>query len=429
MNAFLNNDDFDSRLKNLAVGAETDLPEGSWERLQLKKEKQNNKRKTRLWMYFSLSAVLLLVLAFVFSYHTTMLKNNSLTSSEQNKSKNVSVPSNDKANPGEKENTSSEKIQPGQESVQNITTFQNEKPNYTVDQTRPKINEENITQKPVQEYSSFSKNEDHTIIDYHSDEFSEMTFIERTADKQKDSLPAADVKIKKDTAVIINSLLTQDLSTPEQGNKKLLGNEIHIGLTYGLNLPWILNQNTYGEFGGKELAYKFDFGSAYSITVGYDVQRRFGFQTGIIIHSRQGQKYHDTFSLYGTVDREITLDYYHIPLLLKLKRPLGNKTNPVMLNIVAGLQYGHLKKATETLNNVSTDITERFNRNEIGFIFNIESDIYLSNSLYFTFGLNSSIGNNINQKDWEQYVSHSKGRSYNMVAGATFGLSYYFPVK
>lgn len=277
------------------------------------------------------------------------------------------------------------------------------------------------------------KTETGNAINYYADNFSESTFINENTQTPADSITSNEnIAESADTAKNITNIIVNDYAITQAIDTvidKKYFHEIHAGFFYGFNVPWILNQNTYGEFNGKELAYKLGFGSVYGIMIGYDLIQKHGFQTGIIINSSQGQKYHDTFSLYGTVDREVALDYFHIPFLYKLKRPLNDKSNPVILNIVAGLQYGHLKKATETVNGVTNDITDRFNRSEIGFIFNIESDFYLSNSLYFTFGLNSSIGNNINQKDWEQYVSHSNGKSFNMLVGTAFGSSYFFSTR
>lgn len=431
MNAFLNNDDFDSRLKDLAENAETGLPEGSWERLQLKREKQDHKRKIRFWMYFSLSTVVLFVVTMILYDHLSVVKNNSGKNPVQYTKSDISIPGDEKNQHDEIKSTKVNDNPLKQEIAENNPSIKNETYLVINGSEKPVIKENENDQKTNIELMLPEKNEDKILINYLSDEYSETTFIVRDADRTKDSLYAAELTKRGDTAtssVKINELLTQNQSSVNN-NSKLIGNEIHIGLACQWNVPWILNQNTYGEFSGKELAYKFGFGTAYGITVGYDVQKRYGVQTGIIIHSRQGQKYHDTFSQYGTVDREVALDYFHIPVLYKLKRPLNDKTNPAILNIVAGLQYGHLKKATETLNGVSTDITERFNRNEIGFVFNIESDIYFANSFYFTLGLNSSLGSNINHKDWEQYVSHSNGHSYNMLVGAVCGLSYYFPSK
>ncbi|MFH0865518.1 MAG: outer membrane beta-barrel protein [Bacteroidota bacterium] len=428
MNAFLNIEDFDNRLRILAGNAESELPEGSWERLQLKKAKIEYNKKFRLWIYLSSITMAIIILAFVFYNQIPFMNGKTKTASNgyERTSNSLSFTNN----------------LPSQKNNENAA--ENEKPviNYYITQyvSQQNSGKSEINKNNNESNSSVNTNtndqqktETGNAINYYAENFSETTTITENSTATADSVASNEnIAETADTAKITTGIVglnNQDAQNEEAAAKKDPTNEIHIGFFYNLNIPWILNQNTYGEFGGKELAYKFGYGSAYGIMIGYDVEKRYGFQTGIIINSSQGQKYHDTFSLYGTVDREIALDYFHIPLLYKFKFPLNDKANPAILNIAAGLQYGHLKKAEKTVNGIDSVITERFNRSEIGFVLNIESDFYFANSFYFTFGLNSSIGSNINQKDWEQYVSHANGHSYNMLVGAVCGLSYYFPVK
>jgi hypothetical protein len=422
MNAFPDNNNFDSRLKDLAANAESDLPEGSWDRLRMKQAEKKNRKKIFYAIVLS-SAIMLLITGSIYFFYYAYR-----SGTESIKQSGINVPAKESAaNTADKDENYSEK------------------------------------EKPVAD--SHATNVNNTANVYNNNSFSEQTNSLQLAEK-KTVLPKNTIINEKTLAVIENKLPAKEAQTTEQASEQIFislqdsmmkdsslseniykdtakinelaadtgtlieySHEIHIGCIYNLNMPWILNQNTYGEFGGKELAYKLAFASAYGITIGCDFGKRYGLQTGIIINSSQGQKYHDTFSAYGTIDREVALDYLHVPLLFKIKFKLKQMERPPMISFAAGLQYGHLKKASETVNNVTTDITERFNRSEIGVVFNIESDIYFANSFYFTLGLNSSLGNNINQKDWEQYVSHSNGHSYNMLVGAAFGLSYYFPVK
>ena len=221
---------------------------------------------------------------------------------------------------------------------------------------------------------------------------------------------------KSDTTAPVDSITNSK-------RKKWRGNEFHFGVHYTINSASILNQNTYGQFQGKELAYRPDYGAAYGLMLGYDIRRRHGFQAGFIFNSTQGQKNHDVLSI-GEYIREIDLEYIHIPVVYKFKCYLNSKSFTAMLNIIAGFQYGKLNHAIETLNGNTTNITERFRKNEISFIFNIESDIYLNKYLYFTIGANSCISNDINTKDWPvQHSGYSK--SHNLLYGANFGLSYY----
>lgn len=198
-------------------------------------------------------------------------------------------------------------------------------------------------------------------------------------------------------------------------------NEFHVGFNYTYNSTWIVNQNTYGQFGGKELAYKKTFGSSYGISLGYDFKRKIGFQTGYIINSGEGQKYSDVL---GGIqfDRHVSFTYSHIPLLLKLRGTLSDAENPIILSFSMGAQYNMLKTATDVVNGISTDIKSRINKSDIGAVMNIEGDFYLCSFLYLTFGLNSSISNDINASGWK--VNDDYGKSHNLLVGINLGLSY-----
>ncbi|NTW33372.1 MAG: PorT family protein [Bacteroidetes bacterium] len=203
--------------------------------------------------------------------------------------------------------------------------------------------------------------------------------------------------------------------------------EYHITAQYTYNNTWILNQNTYGQFKGNRLSYRMDFGSSVGIMAGYDVRREYGFEAGIIFRSFQGQTYFDKLSI-GEFAREIDLEYVHIPVMYKFKKYLKGGKTPLILNIVTGIQYGRLLSALETVNLIDKDITERFNKNEIGLILNLENDLYLIDFFYLTVGLNSSIGNNINAQDWPVKDGVSE-TSHNLLIGLNFGMSYYFGAK
>lgn len=423
MNAFLNNDDFDKGLINLAENAESNLPEGSWERLRLKQAHLKHRKK--ILLVITISSVLVLIIAASFFFleyhdHSPAEKQNSGNSSsaDQNTDNAVSTYTRN-ANVPETGNGTNETVNPVSTSVPVYYNIGSLDASLIIDQAEEKIyssqNKYLINEKdlPVIE-NIFPEKEAQTV-----EQASEQIFITLHDSVLKDT--NLSVNIIKD------STTTSDI-TVNNSKSDEPGNEFHFGPVIDLNSTWILNQNTYGEFGGKELAYTLHFGTAYGISFGYDIGRRYGFEAAIILNSHQGQGYHDVLSI-GEFDRDVRLNYFYIPVVYKWKCYIRKSENPVVLNLIGGIKYGHIKSAEEILNGIHTDITERFNKNEFGFVFNMESDIYFARSFYFTLGLCSSIGNNINGKDWMQYVSHANGRSHNFLLGAAFGLSYYFPVK
>lgn len=256
-----------------------------------------------------------------------------------------------------------------------------------------------------------------------------------TAAETKTTAPLNETENNKNTGSLISAKVDSvKTEAPEtaintaipDGAKQIPNNEIHTGVVYSFNSVWILNQNNYGQFNGSELSYKFGAGSAYGVVVGYDIKRRYGVETGIIIKSAEGQKYHD--ELYtGEVNRRIELEYIHIPAYFRMKSYLNNKSLPVILNIAAGVQYGILKSAKETVNGNESDIKNRFKKNELSLTIKLGSDVYLNNHLYFTFGLNTGISGNINDKDW--LVNGKYRYSHNFIFGADVGISYYLQSK
>ena len=435
MKAFLNNEDFDNFLKNSIQDSEMETPQNSWEKLRLQKAERNYKRKIRI-VYISSSAILISAVLAIAFYFADSKKNDYIATSEIEKSSNINNVSSQKSN-----------LQEQNSSLNDVTT--KVKSNNLKENTL-KISSQNNTKQLKKEKNISNFNYDKKVVapvkiaessknDKKQDVSIEQPtpLVETTEASKSDStiIAISDIALKVDTIdslktisqnpnlnISIDTLIeTADISNSRK--RKTATNEFHITAQYTYNSTWILNQNTYGQFGSKELAYENDFGSAIGIMAGYDIRRAHGFQTGFIFRSIQGQKYHDVFSI-GEFYREIDFEYIHIPLVLKLKKFLSSNKNPIILNLTTGVQYGRLLKAKETMNGVETDILDRFNKNEIGFVLNIESDFYLNNFLYFTFGLNSSFSNNINHKDWP--VNDDYKKSHNILVGANLGLSYYF---
>ena len=201
------------------------------------------------------------------------------------------------------------------------------------------------------------------------------------------------------------------------------GYKFYFGANYTYNSTWILNQNTYGQFGKYELNYKKDFGSGYGFDAGIDFKNKYGIQIGYIINSEEGQKYQDIIKHQNT-SRTVSLKYSKIPLIIKLKSYISESENPIIFNLCLGAQYGFLKSANDNVNGINTDIFDKVKKNEFGIILNLESDFYLNKFMFLTFGFNTSIGNDINPPDWR--ASGLNGASHNLLLGLNLGLNYCF---
>jgi len=113
----------------------------------------------------------------------------------------------------------------------------------------------------------------------------------------------------------------KNFEAPKMPIQDLIGtkdHEVFVGAHVNFNLPLIFNQNTYGAFDGKELAYKPTFGLASGARIGYTFKRQYGFQTGFIFYSQQGQNYEDNLNGFAA-RRQVKLQYFHVPMVLRYK--------------------------------------------------------------------------------------------------------------
>ncbi|MGB0521930.1 MAG: hypothetical protein ACPGJS_03165 [Flammeovirgaceae bacterium] len=199
--------------------------------------------------------------------------------------------------------------------------------------------------------------------------------------------------------------------------------EVYVGLLGSVYSPWILNQNTYGAFNGHEFAYSFNFEQKVSFRAGYNSYGKLGVELGFIINSHQGQHYED--HILGKLQtREVALDYWQIPLLLKYRTQLQQRQSPTVFNIEFGLAYNHLKSAKEIVNHgVGIDISERFKQSIIQGMLGLSTDFYFSDRFFATVGLRSYFSNDINARGWEVVNDHYQ-KSHSIVLSAELGISY-----
>ncbi len=201
---------------------------------------------------------------------------------------------------------------------------------------------------------------------------------------------------------------------------------LHIGVIGAINTVWILNQNTYGQFGKYEMAYKVKLGYYYGGEIGYDFSNRFGIQAEYHYRSVQGQDYADRIKRVK-YNRSVDLEYKNFPLLFKIKSPSisGEFDRPSCVNFLVGLQYSYLKMAKQKLNAQESYITERFRKHDIGAIIGVEYNAFLGNRLFFSAGIRGTFGLiDMNSKEWENATDKGKNSSHNAIIGLNLGLHY-----
>jgi len=212
--------------------------------------------------------------------------------------------------------------------------------------------------------------------------------------------------------------------------------EVFIGAHANFNLPLIFNQNTYGAFDGKELAYQPTFGLASGARIGYTYKRQYGFQTGFIFYSQQGQKYDD--KLNGNVaKRQVNLKYFHVPFVLRYKFKIKKQQkfeSPWVINL--GADMGILQSAEITydgneyplgaISNPEANDMDYFKPIDISVVLGVEKEIYFTKWLMLSIGMRTTFSGDINA---EGHPVENDGKNYdkshNFTFGFTLGLNYY----
>jgi hypothetical protein len=222
----------------------------------------------------------------------------------------------------------------------------------------------------------------------------------------------------------IHHKLEREKSEIPQNYYNLKG--LHVGVIGAINTVWILNQNTYGQFGKYELAYKVKLGYYFGGEIGYDISNHFGIQAEYHYRSVQGQDYADRIKRVK-YSRSVDLEYQNFPLLFKIKTPsISNEFDrPSSINFLVGIQYSMLKMAKQKLNSQESYITERFRKHDIGAILGLEYNAYLGKRLFFSAGIRGTFGLiDMNSKEWKNASDRGLNSSHNAIIGLNVGLHY-----
>ena len=221
--------------------------------------------------------------------------------------------------------------------------------------------------------------------------------------------------------------------------KDLVGSrdhEVFAGAHVNFNLPLIFNQNTYGAFDGKELAYKPTFGLASGVRIGYTYKRQYGFQTGFIFYSRQGQDYDDNLNGFAA-KRQVKLQYMQVPIVLRYKFKIKKQQkfeSPWVVNL--GTQIGILQSAQITYNgneyplgaisNPEANDKDYFKPIDVSVVLGVEKEIYFTKWLMLSVGMRTTFSGDINAKDHPvENDGKNYDKSHNFTFGFTLGLNYY----
>ncbi len=213
--------------------------------------------------------------------------------------------------------------------------------------------------------------------------------------------------------------------------KTLRKHQFFLGISGMLNLSFIFNQNTRGAYGGRELPYLPTLGYAGAVRLGYRYKHHYGFETGFIFHSKQGQHYEGTIG-NAVAARQVDLTYMQIPLVLRYS--FGNvitKRIPAPWVVGIGAQLGILTSATEQFEGneapfkgefvPTSDYSALISPLEVAGVFSIDKEIYFHKNMFVAVGLRATFGSDINA------VGHPTpddyGKSHNFILGLNVSIN------
>ncbi|MFI5172031.1 MAG: hypothetical protein ACHQFW_06545 [Chitinophagales bacterium] len=181
---------------------------------------------------------------------------------------------------------------------------------------------------------------------------------------------------------------------PDYMNLDMTG--FYIGLSAAYNQTSILEYGSVFK-GTRPIQPSLKFGAAKGILLGYNFSNKFALQVEYIYNSMQGQNYVMSEG-DEIVQKSLSLNYDLIPLTAKIKvGRVSDLTNrPVVLNYIAGIEYGMLRESRLPQDKRYEEETEHlFKQDEVSLVLGLDYDIYVQDNLYFSIGAKGTFSNDI----------------------------------
>ncbi|MGB0929462.1 MAG: hypothetical protein ACPGVB_01710 [Chitinophagales bacterium] len=202
----------------------------------------------------------------------------------------------------------------------------------------------------------------------------------------------------------------------------------HLGTFASAHNNWILNpalKETVTQ--NSNLVHQLDFGYTYGVAMGYEFSNKWGLQMEWIVNSEQGQRFSKQ-ALYNSTNKsntDINLTYTYFPVLLKYRnqKMFSLTKQPLVINYIAGIQYGTLKSAEININNpvVQEDLLQL---SSWGFVWGLDYDFYLNKNYFLTFGARTSLSTSSDSK--YKPVFPTPNTSNSLLIGLRASFNYQF---
>ena len=188
------------------------------------------------------------------------------------------------------------------------------------------------------------------------------------------------------------------------------------------------NQTSLIEYGSifrgeRPIQPSLKFGTSKGLTAGYNFNNKFGLQADYIYNSVQGQNYVTSQDEIVT-EKTLALYYDQVSLSAKFKqaRMSDLTAQPIVINYIAGLQYGMLRQYRLPQEKRWETEEELFKNYEYAIVLGLDYDVYLQKNLFLSLGARGSLSTDISAHEapLDDYAKR------NFVFGVRGGINYVF---
>lgn len=146
--------------------------------------------------------------------------------------------------------------------------------------------------------------------------------------------------------------------------ERITENQWYLGMIGARNNTWLLNYQTRQGLRTTNLNQTvITYNNEFGLSGGFIVKKGLALQADWFINSQLGQSYQEYINALR-VSRDVTLDYSKFQL--SVIKDLSKKSRGAVPFLTGGLYAGYLKKATESINGVESDITREYATVDLG---------------------------------------------------------------
>ncbi|MGZ3866466.1 MAG: hypothetical protein ACXVC6_07265 [Bacteroidia bacterium] len=212
-------------------------------------------------------------------------------------------------------------------------------------------------------------------------------------------------------------------------NKKSNPNDLfrgfYAGVVYSANNIWLLNNQTFNGFKSTSFDQtNINSGSAYGIAAGQSINHNWLAELNVYFNSHQGQTYH-VYEEGRYLSKNVSLNYTVFNLSFKQRKAGFTKFKKLARShgIIAGINYGYLKSASNIYNERTEITINNYNLTDLGLRLGYGYELLVCRKLLLSGCLQTNIGLN-NIYSGTELIPGSFNRTHNAGIGLELGIKY-----